>query len=860
MVDSSEPQMTVDLTNCDREPIHLLGRVQTCGFLVATTADWLVSNVSANISDFVKADVNALIGAHISNLIPPDTIHTLRNRLQNLTANAIPAVVSNIELAGANHRFDINIHISGKKIILEFEPALAQKDLERDLETVQQSINRMSALTDVNAILKFATRFCAALTGYDRVMAYMFREDDSGEVRAETCAPDMEPYLGLRYPASDIPKQARELYKRSPVRSINDSNSIGVPILPAPMHQGDAVDLSNAVLRSVSPIHLEYLRNMGVAASLSISIVVEGELFGLIACHHRKPKHLHQSHRSSMVLFAQMLSLIIEGKLTAQSNNYKEAASDLINRFSRSATTTGDISTVILDQCDKAMELMSADGIAVVSDDTIKLAGKTPTTDEVKILAKRLNTQPSGEIFSSHELATFLPEAADFVPRAAGMLSIPISKSPRDYIMFFRQEVVQSVNWAGNPEKPATLGPNGVRLTPRKSFQTWRALVEGQSEAWTASEIAAAEQFRVTVLELVLKLVDDAVVEKKKANEKQELLIAELNHRVRNILGLVQSLISQTSKKEATVSDFAKVLESRIQSLARAHDLITKQNWSSASFKELIQTETKAYLHQKSTRVQITGPDIEVAPVAFSTLALVMHELITNSAKYGSLSDQRGAVKLGISVRDDGSLDISWREVGGPAVKAPTRRGFGSVITEKSIPFELNGESKIDYHIAGVRAKFWIPASHITKVVHGEELSQAEAPETDSAETAVKETVPFPKNILLVEDNMIIAMDTEGVLMELGAQSVRVCADVETSLDFIDKTKFDFAILDVNLGSETSLEVAHKLNAINIPFIFASGYGESQILDAFDTKVDTISKPYDKERLKKAILDNAKSG
>ncbi|WP_460077306.1 HWE histidine kinase domain-containing protein [Roseibium sp. ROS1] len=712
-------------------------------------------------------------------------------------------------------------------------------------------------MSDVDAILKFATRFSAALTGYDRVMAYVFRSNDTGEVRAEALSVGMESFLGLRYPASDIPKQARALYVRSPVRSIDDSSSDGSPILPVPSHEEDLIDLSNSVLRSVSPIHLEYLRNMGVAASLSISLVLEGRLWGLIACHHRVPKHLPQAQRNALVLFAQMLSLIIGGKLTTEDNQYANMAGELINNFSRSAATTGDIASVVLDQQDVVMQLMTAEGLAVVSNGSVETAGQTPSLEEIKLLAKRLNAMPAGEIHCTSELASFLPEAADFVARAAGMLSIPISKTPRDYILFFRPEVVRRVKWAGNPEKPVTPGPNGIRLTPRKSFEAWRSLVEGQSEEWTRAEITAAEQFRVTVLEVVLRMADEAAAERERANEKQELLIAELNHRVRNILGLVRGLISQTSKNDASISEFADVLESRIHSLARAHDQITKQNWSAASLKALITTEAQAYLSDKSDRVIISGPDVEILPVAYSTLALVMHEMITNSAKYGSLSDRRGRVELSFEQRDDDSLDLNWRELDGPAVQAPKRRGFGSTITERSIPFELHGESKVSYDLSGVKAHFWIPGIHISRFIDDQPLPQTD--QSDNEPIAIQDCgrdgVPaaFPASFLLVEDNMIIAMDTEGVLLELGAKNVRVCADVATALEEIENNQPQFGILDVNLGRETSLEVARKLNASGIPFIFASGYGDAQPLIDMDETAIVITKPYDKETLRKAI-------
>lgn len=844
-----------DITNCDREPIHLLGRVQSYGFLVAVTSDWLISHVSANIGQFVAKDAAMLIGAPVSDLVDRHVVHQIRNRLQQQTENTLPDVLSGVTVSArdGDARFDISVHVSGGRIILEFEPSIAREVSDRYVASVQQAIQRISALPTTDAILKFATSFCSAFTGFDRVMAYVFRTDETGEVRAESVKPGMSPYLGLRYPASDIPRQARRLYIRMPVRTIDDSMSAGSPILPEMSDLTGQIDLSRSVLRSVSPVHLEYLQNMGVAASFSLSIVVDDALYGLIACHHRHAMHLPQTQRNALVLFSQMLSLVIAGKIAAENNSYATSASELIGNFSRSAATTGDIASVIMEQRDVVMELMHAQGLAVVANGSVQVIGNVPSGDEIRVISKRLNALPAGQIFHTNELSRLMPEASDFASRAAGMLSVPISKTPRDYILFFRPEVVKTVTWAGNPDKPVTPGPNGVRLTPRKSFEAWRSLVEGQSEDWSRAELAAAEQFRVSVLEVVLRMADEAALERKKSAEKQELLIAELNHRVRNILGLVRSLIAQTSKGEGSVSDFASVLESRVRALARAHDQITRFNWSAASLKELVATESEAYLDDKASRIVISGPDADIVPAAYATLALVMHEMITNSAKYGSLSDSRGRVELNFNERDDGSLDIDWREMDGPPVKAPDRRGFGSTIIERSIPFELHGESQVDYALTGLKARFWIPAMHVARMHADAEERGGAAAVAAVPDGAASPGFDFPSRILVVEDNMIIAIDTEGVLLELGAQQVSVSADVQSALDHIAAERPDFAVLDVNLGNETSFAVANELTRLGVPFVFASGYGDQQSLGEEAGGAEVITKPYDRDTLRHAI-------
>ncbi|MAY62813.1 MAG: histidine kinase [Rhizobiales bacterium] len=864
---TSAPGGAVDLSNCDREPIHLLGRVQEFGFLVAATSDWMISDISANAGDFIDREPESLLGEHISAILASEVIHTLRNRLQNLHAGTLPDVVSDMPIAAGRtgEKFDISVHISGSKIVLEFEPHLDIKEAGRTIAEVQQAIQRISRMDSIEQILKFATRFVSALTDFDRVMGYVFRADGSGDVQAETRSPGLVPFLGLRYPASDIPVQARALYVRNPVRSIGNTSSLGADILPRPNRPEDYLDLSNAVLRSVSPIHLEYLQNMGVKASLSISLIVEGKLWGLLACHHNEPKHLPQVFRNSLVLFGQMLSLLIAGKLSAEDREYHTRANELINSFSRSAATTGEVAQTLIDRSDLAMRLMSAEGMAVASHGQLAVHGRTPSDEQIHAIVKRLNALPPGEVFATSELASLSPAFSEFADQAAGMLSIPISKAPRDYILFFRGEVLKKVKWAGNPEKPATLGPNGIRLTPRKSFEAWQSIVEGHSEEWTQAEIAAAEQFRVTVLEVVLRMAEETATERRKASEKQELLIAELNHRVRNILGLVRSLIAQTSKKSVTAAEFAAELESRVQSLARAHDQITRHNWTAASLRGLLSTEAEAYLLDKADRIEVKGDDIYLVPAAYSTVALVLHEMMTNSAKYGALSDSSGIVNVDVNRLDDGSVDLLWKERGGPPVKAPERRGFGSTIIERSIPFELNGRAEVDYERSGLAARFWLPDEHI----RGEGMtaeSQQAAPVSggeamkSEAEEEIFEADDFPKSILLVEDNLIIAMDTEKVLVDLGAETVATCAHENEALAEIERAVPDFAILDINLGSHTSIKIARKLETLGVPYVFASGYGDAKPLEGMPENAYVLAKPYDKDGLEKAVYTAIGSG
>lgn len=829
----------VDLTNCDREPIHLLGRVQTFGFLVGVDGDWMITHVSANAAAFTGREPAELIGQSATELMSAETLHSVRNRLQFLRPRRGVEVVYGVGLLEVESQFDVSVHTVDGIIIMEFEPASPPQHDMNEVSQVRLAVDQIADLSDMDRIFSTASRFVRMVTGFDRVMLYRFDIDGAGEVVGEARKQEMQPFLHLRYPASDIPRQARALYIENPIRLIADASDNGVPVLSGVGQVGAPLDLSGSRLRSVSPIHLEYLRNMGVAASMSISIIVHGQLWGLIACHHGEPHVPNMHQRSCALLFGQMLSLVLQTKFSDEERANDRRVSELTEQISREMSAGTTTPGLLRSSAEAFSAVLNADGFAVVQSDAVVTGGSAPDAEDVLAICDRLNSLPGNEVFSTHVLTTFIGTAERFGDRSAGVLSIPISRSPHDYILFFRQELVRMVQWAGNPEKPATTGPNGDRLTPRKSFETWQTTVRGQSAPWRPSDLRAASQLRVMLLEVVLRITEEAQRERKLANERQELLIAELNHRVRNILGLVRGLISQTNSAGENTADFVKKLDQRVQALARAHDQITRQNWQPAAFSKLVAIESETYLVEKKDRITIEGPEVLLSPQAFSSMALVIHELLTNSAKYGAMSDRHGSVKITVAV-DPAGLSIEWRESGGPAVRAPERRGFGSTIIERTVPFELKGEAEISYRLDGVVASFRLPKIHISS---SDEASVVSKP---ASRVAPQRGIAAPNSVLVVEDNLIIAMDAEDIFLGMGSRDVAVAGSVDAALLEILRRPFDFALLDINLGSETSFPIARELKRLGVPFVFASGYGDGAQFPDDLAGTRMINKPYER--------------
>lgn len=842
----ADVELEVDLTNCDREPIHQLGAIQPFGFLVAFSSDWLVRRASANAASFLGIDAAELLGTRIDQLMDGDLVHALRNRLTMLRGpDAVERLFGLPLRSGADApMFDFALHVVDDSVVLEGEPS-GNEQRSDTASVIRAMMTRLDETGELKDFWREGARQVRALTGFDRVMVYRFEPDGAGVVVAEASKAGIGHFLDLRYPASDIPAQARQLYLRTPFRIIADVAAKPVPIVPVRDERGKPLDLSLSVLRSVSPIHLEYLTNMGVHASMSISIIVEGRLWGLFACHHYAgPRCPAFERRSIAELFAQMFAFKLESRERQAMATYETQARAISDRLL--AAVAGDAMLLDNPQWLGSMlrDTVPNDGIAIWINGKLATSGAVPPEAEMPAIVRRLNAMAAGRVFATDRLADVLPQAAAYSEVGAGLLAIPISRSPRDYVLLFRQEVVRTVTWGGDPHKPATYGPHGARLSPRQSFAAWAEEVRGRSRPFTEAEQRVAEMLRVSLIEVVLRLSDDAQQERQRASERQELLIAELNHRVRNILSLIRGLVRQSRNTASGTADYVALLEGRVEALARAHDQITADNWGPASLARLIETEAAAYLGGAAQRVRLEGPPMLLRPQAFSTLALVVHELVTNSAKYGALSDS-GMVRVAWHCDDDGDLRIRWCEEGGPPVQAPTRQGFGSTIIQRSIPYDLGGKAEVRYALTGLEASFQVPGRHIV----GTDAEPGRAPTHEPAAAEPHATGPAPEaalsgTVLLVEDSLIIAMDAEDILTQLGAEQVVIASTVSSALAELRDTRPTLAVLDVNLGQENSLPIADALAEAGIPYVFATGYGEQLTLPPAHAGTLVLKKPY----------------
>jgi len=620
MADASH---AVDLSTCDLEPIHIIGRIQSFGWLVSLSGDWIVNHASVNCDELFSMPAPEMIGRPASHFIGAGILHDLRTRAQILSVAGSVERMFQVDLFEDGRHFDLALHASGRSIVLEIEPSEAGR--RRDyVSYVRPMIDRMRDAVSTEQLCASAARHLRGLTGFDRVMVYRFEPSGAGEVIAESLNGSVDSFRGLHFPASDIPAQARRLYARNILRIISDVDDPTVPIVPTTDPHGEPLDLSMSGLRAVSPIHIEYLRNMGVKASMSVSIMRRGKLWGLMACHHYTPLRLSYAVRTAAELFGEFFSYLLDQKESDFAFEKRGASMRLHDEIMARVAGGDSLLGAFEDFADSIAKVIPFDGIVGWVDGRFMSQGSTPSQVEFEGLARFLNTAGASSVWAGDNLGMVYPPAAAFAERASGLLALPVSRSPRDYIVLFRKEHLREVHWAGNPEKSIELGPHGPRLTPRKSFDLWKEERRGYSRPWTYDEIAAADSLRITLLEVVLRLADAANLEREQAAKQQDMLIAELNHRVRNILNLIRGLVTQSKEGAETIDQFAEIIGSRIHALARAHDQVTQTDWSPSSLINLIRTETDAYARDGADRVRIDGPDAMIAPGAFTSSTCAM--------------------------------------------------------------------------------------------------------------------------------------------------------------------------------------------------------------------------------------------
>lgn len=490
-----------DLSNCEREQIHLAGSIQPHGaLLVVSEPDLVVVQASGNVAAFLGCEP-PVVGKALAEI--SEDLETRIRPFLGDRLDGVPAAMRCI-LSPSGTACDVLVHrpASGG-VVIELELAGEPVDFARQVETALQ---RLLATYTLQALCDEAARVFRNVTGYDRVMIYRFDEDGHGEVFSEQRRLELEPYLGNRYPASDIPQIARRLYERNRVRVLIDINYTPVPIEPrlSPLG-GTELDMSMCVLRSSSPIHVQYLRNMGVAATLVASILVGGRLWGLVSCHHYVPRVAPFETRAVCELLAEALGTRIAALESFAQGQAEIAVRRLEQRMVEAISRKGDWRTALFDATDALLAPVGAAGAALMFEGQVQTAGEVPGTAELREIGRWLDSQPRLPVTAINALGLREPSLAHLAPVASGLLAVSISTAPGEYLLWFRPERKRTVTWGGDPTKPVVVGNSPSDLSPRRSFAQWRQVVEGTGDPWTPRDLTAARMIGETVTDVVLQ-------------------------------------------------------------------------------------------------------------------------------------------------------------------------------------------------------------------------------------------------------------------------------------------------------------------------------------------------------------------
>ncbi|CAM3890363.1 ATP-binding protein [Mucilaginibacter galii] len=650
----------VDLTNCDREPIHIPGKVQSHGFLVAFDSTDVVSYVSENVLQYLNVKAQDVLGKTVAEFEPllqhAETPGFINHILQLGHHSKGSETINHYTIDLREKSFNMIFSKSGKHALLEFEPNTSANDVDLQ-KTIGRSVSEMLSGKQLNELLDNAALQIKSLIGYDRIMIYKFLDGGHGEVIAEVKEDHLEPFLGLHYPASDIPKQARELYKVNLTRIITDVNTDASPILTLGTNgEAEPLDLTHSELRAVSPIHIQYLKNMGVASSFSISLLYKDELWGLIACHNYTPRFINFKAREASKLIGQIISSALEYKQdeenVVKSLNYN-VAYDSLSLILRNG---GNVAYAISGHDTTLLDITDATGAAVIYEDKVTMLGKTPGKEQIEELVNWLIDHMEDRIFYTHQLPEIYQPAQAYSELASGVMVCTLSKEMGEFLIWFKPEQIATINWAGNPDKPVEVDNNGLaNLSPRTSFEVWSQTVKNTSARWNREEISNVLRLREEVVYAINRQANEirTLNEKlKQAYEELDTFSFTISHDLRTPLSTIKNysellLESNTSLDE----DARRILKKVIGGADKLNYLIKEVlNYSRVGRTEVIYTEIpmESLIHELKNDLTVAFNthdlqfEVDNTPAVYGDKTMVSQvfaNVINNAIKYSSKSN-----------------------------------------------------------------------------------------------------------------------------------------------------------------------------------------------------------------------------
>lgn len=640
----------VNLTNCENEPIHIPGSIQPHGFLLGINSiHFTIDYCSSNTAAYINRAHTELMGKNFITVFGPENEMLLKQYI------TLESASSPLEMIINGQRFQCSVHLSGNTHVFEAEPDNTNKDTLANLyNQTAQFVSYMNSTNTLKDLCQLAAEGTRSITGYDRVMIYRFDKEYNGEVFAESCNDTIEPFLGLHYPHTDIPPQARDLYMKNLLRLIVDVNYTPVPIYTIDDTENKNLDLSLSVLRSTSPIHVEYLHNMGVGATLTISLIHRGRLWGLIACHHYSPKNLSPEIRLAAQLQGQFITSQIDVR---QSNEEYEIARK--SNIALEKLTSFDLPPIaesfkIISVNPDLLRLCNASGVSLLVSGKVYKNGVAPSDDDIKILSNWLSSYSNDSVFFTDKIINFVPDLKRVCEVVSGLVYHSLGNN--NSIIWYRPESLTEVNWGGNPEKAIVKDSRG--LHPRNSFNLWKQVIKCRSNQWlqpelnTAANYAHALQKQISMLLLsneeekyrnLSELLKETNAELENINwisthdlqeplRKIQLISSKLIHKEgeaipENIVDALQRMNGSANRMQTLLVDILKY--TRIKYTEEAFETVALTNLVTDVLEEL-----REIIKEKNAIVTHTElPVIKGIPFLLKQL---FSNIILNSLKYSS--------------------------------------------------------------------------------------------------------------------------------------------------------------------------------------------------------------------------------
>jgi two-component system, chemotaxis family, sensor kinase Cph1 len=526
-----------DLSNCERELIHLSGSIQPHGMmLVLAEPRMVITQLSANVAALLGCEPEAVLGRPIDDF-GADFARELREVASDQHLASVLPLRTRLELNGRHFTATILVHRPpAGGLIAEFEE-VSEAPLRRPTPHMAHRLTKLvmqlSTAHSIPALADVVVREMRDLLGYDRVMLYRFDSDGHGAIIAEEKEKALESFLNRHYPSTDIPQRARELYLRNKVRVLVDVAYTPVPLVPAiNPSTGEDLDLSMSTLRSVSPMHVQYLTNMGVKGTLVASLIHEGQLWGLISCHHYSAKIVPYDLRAAVELVAEVVST----RISALEHFAEAQAEVLVRRLEQrlidATATDGDWRRALFDTPRQLLQPVGATGAALLFDGEVQTTGDVPSTPDLRALFAFLDSQGDEPVFACSSMAKLEPRLSALTPVAAGVLALRVGTASGEYLVWFRKEQIQSITWGGDPRKAVSLD-GAMQLTPRASFAAWHDQVRNTSIPWTPRESAIARAIGHSLADIILQIRAVRVL----------LAEAQLNRMRESVVGAAEPIV-----------------------------------------------------------------------------------------------------------------------------------------------------------------------------------------------------------------------------------------------------------------------------------------------------------------------------